>query len=453
MNRVFLACIAAISMLTFIPVSRVTAQSSAPSAQTMPAIELARRYTDLEHGFSLCPPANTTAERVTSPTQLISWTRRQAGTQFIQWTLAVQRVSEPKAVPDLKVYARAIQEKFPGYQAPQAGQAGTTAIIKVGQKDAFEVVGLAGNEKLKLWQKQVWVQTSPTDFLILAVSGPQDGKALLEAILTAVSQTLEFVDPKVIEAQAQTNLEKGKALLSTWSADSVSAVLSSQPRWFLITRDNVPAGCLVRSERMVKRAGVDGLETVSRVFMPGQGGEPAKIVTMNLFATPDQTGEQCELTVKPAGLDKNDTILRLEAWTKADGVLKYHVSDGGKDTSKQTKVPQGSHLTSAGMEIVTRMADLSKPGSYAFMVYNSGTNSFDTWQLSIIGPINTKIDGKEVACVKGTIQPTITAEAGQVLLDDKGNLLQLRAQWMSMDATTAQQALKIFPEARGLLQE
>jgi len=73
--------------------------------------------------------------------------------------------------------------------------------------------------------------------------------------------------------------------------------------------------------------------------------------------------------------------------------------------------------------------------------------------LSIIGPGKVTLDGKEVPCVRGTIQPTITAEAGQVLLDDKGNLIQLRAQWLSMDAATAQAAVKLFPEARGLLQE
>ena len=196
MRRTFLAYIAAALAAAVIPALRANAQQSAPAAtqsaqatqpasavaQSAPAIELGRRYTDLQHGVSLCPPADTTAEKIISPVQLISWVKKPAGTQAIQWTLAVQHVSEPGVVIDLKAYAAAAQAKYPDYKAPEGGHAGQVAIIKVGQKGAFEIFGTAGNAKLKLWQKQVWVQTSPTDFLILVISGPPDGKAMLEAL-------------------------------------------------------------------------------------------------------------------------------------------------------------------------------------------------------------------------------------------------------------------------------
>lgn len=415
------------------------AQASAPK------VILAQRYTDLEHGFSLCPPADTTAEKRTSPAQpqLITWTKRDAATAAIHWTLAVQKGTEAAPIKDLKAYAEAAANKMTAQRLLKDAKA---SLVQVAKKDAFEITALTADGKF--WQKQVWVQGHGGAFLILIMTGPPDGKITLEPMLSAVLETLEIIDVKALQSQTQSNLEAGKRNLITWSDGRIASVLARQPQWFIITNNDKPVGCLVRREAMAEHGGTHGLEIKTRLLT--KNGQGATLSSLELFTAADQSYERYEITTSPLGSEK---VLQLEQWTKKNDLLVHHVSQGGKDSKHQTKTPSGTYLSAAGLEIVTRMVELDKPATYAFQVYNSSYNGFDTWQLGIVGPTKARIGGKEIPCIRATMQPTLKAEPGELLLDEKGNVLKLRAAWLNMEAAAAEAAEKLFPEAKDLAKE
>ena len=434
---------------TAIIVAAILSAASICAAADEPAIELAPRYTDNRHGFSLCPPAGTERAREISPVRLVTWRNRDEKTKAIVWTLTVMRAIESKKQIDLNAYAKELAADL---RAKENFQVETAEVIKLAGKDAIDLSGMTVGQ-FRVWMRQTWVEAEPGRFIIVKLTGPAGMKDELNAICKSVLPTLEIIDPKVAQVQREENLARGRALLASLTDDKLAAVIRTQPQWVLFRNKN---GYFAFSKMVESRAERNGGKgSMVKEWLWVGLAEPPTVIKQVMFATADRRSEHWSYSVFK-GVGGRLVLSRTMERDKDDGFIirMSSVAPGRKPSVRKTKIPPGNvpvYLPQAMFGLIERLVDLSKPDAYAFAIYNVEANGFDMRTFTVVGPEKIEVDGRKVDAIRCTDRHAEDKDVLTVWLDAKGLRIQAGNETTTIMAVTRDELLKHFPKAESIV--
>ncbi len=381
------------------------------------------RYIDRLVGFSLCPPTDTDRIWQTSSRRLIGWTRRDKKTDAVRWSLEVLRTKHEPSDLLLSEYAKAV-----AVELTRAGnfKVESTQISVVAGKPAMHFRG-TWSAAFELWQRQTWVRINPGEHLVLNISGAPAAKAEMDAVLTAVLDSLTLFDPKVAITEYRRNLAQGTAALEKLSAEKLQTIISNQPYYCTIKLKDKIIGFIRLTESMTKQSDALGLNVVSSgvLVLPDT---PMQMTRKTLFATPDRNLEQWR-QVSVQGKGKTASVEIQETIKKDNWLLVQVNRPGVRRESWKCEVPEtirSAYLPEAFGVMLPRLLDCSKAETYAFAVYNPENNDFDMRTVHVVGPETIRMDEKDVKAIRLTDQMSQQAPTADLWVDEKGMILRMQ---------------------------
>ncbi|MDY7011065.1 MAG: hypothetical protein SVV80_09990 [Planctomycetota bacterium] len=393
--------------------------TTAPSG----SVKLGPRYTDRLVGFSLCPPTDTDRIRQTSTRRLVGWARRDTQTDAVRWSLEVLRTKHKPTDLLLSEYAQAI--------AAELSRTGnfkveSTQISVVAGKPAMHFSG-TWTAAFELWQRQTWVRTKPGEHLVLNISGAPTARAEMDAVITAVLDSLTLFDPKIATAEYKQNLAQGSAVLENMSVAKLQTIISRHPYYCLIKLKGKIIGFIQLTESITKQQDTQGLNVVSSgaLILPDT---PMQLTYKTLFAAPDRNFEQWK-QVSIQGRGKTASVEIRDA-IKKDTMLLVQVNRPGVHRqSWKCEVPEtirSAYLPEAFSATLPRLLDRSKAETYAFAVYNPEKNDFDMRTVRVVGTETIRIGAKSVKATHLTNQMSQQAPTANLWVDEKGMILRMQ---------------------------
>lgn len=385
-----------------------------------PTVKLGIRYTDELRGFSLRPPADVERVREASPHRLAGWIRRDQKAATVRWSLEVLRIRQQPTKLPLAEYAKTVAAKL---AQSDNFKVRSTRIGTVAGKPAMHFRG-AWSGALKLWRRQSWVQTEPGVYLVLNISGPETDQAEMDAVLTAVANSLKLFDPKAALAERRENLKRGKAIIKGLSDKRLAALTVSTAQYFTISVSGKSVGFLRITESIITRGGATGLRVVRGGSLKSPGA-PKQLVREELFATADRKAEQWQrLEEIPSGISIQDAIKQGQL------LLVQTVLPGKPRESHKKELPgpiREAYLPQALGAVVARLVDRTKPGGWAFAVYSPARQSFEMRTVRVVGPDLISLGGRKVLATRLTDQMASDAPIASLWVNEKGRILRMRA--------------------------
>jgi hypothetical protein len=420
--------------------------AEAPKSEpTTRGAALDKRYIDPLNGFSLRPPADTDRRREYSPTIIVTWSKRDEKTGAIAWSLTVQKATESNRHIELKAYAEALKRKLSATYKIESVDLGVLA-----GKAAIHLRGLAGADA-RLYQRQAWVMARAGEFLVFAITGPQDAKDQLEKVFDAVMETLQLTDPRKAVEESKENVARGKEVLAGVKDKQLAAAVAAEPQWFLLQLKNEDVGFMVQKEVAAKCDGENGYEVRCWVVMQLAKDKP-RVLRRMMFTTPDRTFEKWTEKLE-IGAGRDGAVV-LEEGLKQMEMIVCNITADGKSTPHKKQAPQEFYLPKVMGVLLPRLLDLSKPTAYAFAAYNGMANNFDMRTFAVVGPETITLGGKKTEAIKASDQSAADAEAATVWLDAKGMLLRMTTpDGLLMEAAPKSLVLQRHAKAEELTRE
>lgn len=418
-----------------------------PPAASQPAgLELGSPYVDLFHGFGLTPPAG--AERSTDriAAQLVSWRFRDAKTNAILWTLAVGKIVNKEAPDDLDAYAKSLAAAL---KEKENFQLAASQVHEIAGHPAVDFKGHTEGGKVQWWQRQVQIQSSKGEFVLLRMTGPVDAAESMDATMTAVLATVKIINPKEALAQREKNLKAGAEFLKTVTPEKLKAAVQAEPRYGL----SRCKGELNSGEVTIQTTAQDqarSIEVRRDVFYVPPGKEIVHAI-VKMSASADRASGSCRQQVQSQDRDRfkftqSDWKIQGEKTPATEPVMT--------DTATKTIPPKirGCYLPIAFLNILPQLLDLKKSATYGFAIYTPRLSAFDVYTVTVVGAAKIKIDDKDVQACQIDIQPAEDAPQIQEFLDEKGRVLRVVADGgIVADAVDKETFLKAYPKAVDLI--
>ena len=409
-------------------------------------VVLSKRYAAPLEGFSLRPPAGTGRVKQPSPSLLVSWSKRDAKSGAIAWTLSVQRAIESKTDIELGPYSNALAEKL---RNQENFRIDSLNILPVAGKGAIHLVGQTGGI-IQSWQRQVWILTEPGRFLIISITGPVGLKDQLNAICEAVLGTVELNDPQAALAARKENIARGEEFLAALTTKKLQAAICNEPLWYLFNMNGKYVGFMKVTESVEDRSNARGLAVVQHVMMQ-LPDDKLRLLKREEFATADRSVEFWK-EWSQIGEGPGAQWMREEGLKQAKLVVCSISGPTGERTNKKP-VPVGIYLPRALGKLLGRLVNLSVPSVHAFAIYNTAANSFDMRTFSVIGPDKIALGDRQVDCVQVTDQLAADTESVQLWLDARGVLLRMQSpQGLTMEKASYPKILRRFYAAESYIE-
>ncbi len=407
------------------PAEKVATTTTAPGSgeHSRTATESSLRYTDRLVGFSLCPPADTERIMQTSARRLVGWTRRDEQTKAVRWSLEVLRTKHKPTKLSLSEYAKTVTAEL---SRTSNFKVKSTRTSIVAGKPAIHFSG-TWSGAFELWRRQTWVRIKPGEHIVLNISGDPNGKDEMDAVMTKVLASLKLFDPKIAAAEYKKNLTRGASALKKLSIRKLQTIINKKPFYFTIKLKGKIIGFVKLTESITKRSDAQGLNVVSSgaLILPDT---PAQLTWKELFTTPDRTFEQWK-QVSVQGKGKTAAREIQEAIRKDNWMLvQLHRSGRPKRNWKQElpKTLQTAYLPEALSTLLPRLLDRSKPGAYAFAVYNPDKNDFDMRTVQVVKTETIRIGSRNVKATRMTDQMSRQSPIVNLWVDEKGLLLRMQ---------------------------
>lgn len=428
------------------------AAASRPTARAASDTELGRRYVDAMRGYSLCPPVDVDRRRDAAGTVTTTWSRRDANSSAILWSISAQTARNESNFVDIQTYSQALAKRI----AYSNFEILSNEIGKVAGADAIHFCGVTQG---KLYQHQTWILPHPKQFLILTITGPQDIKPQLESIFSAVLASVQLIDPEKAREETSQNVERGNSVLDSLQNRHFHAAVSPEPRWFLLQMKSKSGnyedvGFLVQTEGASRRDGAEGFEVQNWLSLKLPGDKP-RILRRWMFATPDRNFEHWDEVLK-IGIDKDAVIMREEGIKQAQVLLCTVWDENGPQAKRRkvTELMQKFYLPKMTGAMLPCMLDLTRPAAYTFAAYNSQTNDFDLRTITVGKPETITVNRMQTEATTATDQSSADVEAANLWLDSKGRLLRMTtSDGLLMELSTKEVVLQRNPGADIILPE
>ncbi len=419
-----------------------TASSSVAIAQT---VELGKRYIDPAHGFSLRPPLDTVRRRGFSTARLVSWSRQEAKTGAILWTLSVRQVTTKNKSTDLKKYSRELETRL---TREKKFRVESVKIVPVAGKGAINVKGITGG-LIHLWERQVWILAEPGRFLIFVMAGPADASERLDKICSQILATVTLTDPKTAREELAQNLRRGQELLASLNDNKLSKAVTKEPQWFLLTHKGKDVGFMHVAELWGRLERMEGV-TIKTCVMLQMPKDKRRVLRRSLFSTARGNLERWREHLFVGG--GPGAVSTTEEGLKKADMIVCNITQGANSRTRKKKVPKSVYLPRAIGWQMFRLVDLTKPAKYAFASYASLENNFDMRTFAVIGTEKIATVRGEVQAVRATDQAAANAEPATLWLGPDGKLLRMKsADGLVMNASARGAVLRRYPKAEAVV--
>ncbi|MBL7133079.1 MAG: hypothetical protein ISS78_03190 [Phycisphaerae bacterium] len=428
-----------------LPVVLVSLSVVSSPSHAAQAVELGKRYIDPAHGFSLRPPLDTVRRRGFSTARLVSWSRQEAKTGAILWTLSVRQVTTKDKQADLKKYSRELETRL---TREKKFRVESVRIVPLAGKGAIDVKGITAGP-IRLWERQVWILPEPGRFLIFAMAGPTDASKRLDKICSQILATVTLTDPKAAREQLAQNLARGRELLASLNDNKLSKAVTKEPQWFLLTHKGKDVGFMHVAESWGRLERMEGV-TVKTCVMLQMPKDKRRVLRRSLFSTArgnfERWREHLLVGGGPAAVGTTEEGLK-----KADMIV-CGITRGGNSSTRKKKVPKSIYLPRAIGWQMFRLVDLTKPARYAFASYASLENNFDMRTFAVIGTEKIATVRGEVQAVRATDQAAANTEPATLWLSPDGKLLRMKsADGLVMNASARGAVLRRYPKAKAVV--
>ena len=432
----------AVAAMTAGPVA--SADEAPADAPETSDVRLGPRHVDYREGFALRRPSGSERLGGAAANRLAGWRVRDEGTGAVAWQMSVLH-ADGAANVNLKSYAKLLAARL---HQREAFKIDSHKVVKVGDLDAMDLVGVTTGPR-RFWQRQVWLQTAPTRFIILKFTGPAGWGEKLATVSDAIVASFERIDPKAALAERRRRLANGRALVATLTDAHMARALRDKPAWFLFRRGDRTVGFTKIAERRARRENVDGMEVrIWSLVNRAEPGKPRRAETARrvLFASADGRNERWS---QSASLG---TKAAVEEGVKDGHVITCHQSiPDARERTRTRTVPEGNrpiYLTRVAVHLLPRLVDLARPEDMAFAIYNSPANGFDMYSFSVDGAEEIAVGGKKVKAFRCAIQPAADAEPMPLWVDADGHALRLETpDGIIMEAADEDAVRKHFPNA------
>ncbi|MCK4625295.1 MAG: hypothetical protein KAV00_08300, partial [Phycisphaerae bacterium] len=369
------------------------------------------------------PPADTERIMQTSARRLVGWTRRDEQTKAVRWSLEVLRTKHKPTKLPLSKYAKTVAAEL---SRTSNFKVKSTRTSIVAGKPAIHFSG-TWSGAFELWRRQTWVRIKPGEHIILNISGDPNGKDEMDAVMTKVLGSLKLFDPKIAAAEYKQNLARGASALKKLSIRKLQTIINKKPCYCTIKLKGKIIGFVKLTESITKRSNAQGLNVVSSgaLILPET---PAQLTWKELFTTPDRNFEQWK-QVSVQGKGKTAAREIQEAIRKDNWMLvQLHRSGRPKRNWKQElpKTLHAAYLPEALSNLLPRLLDRSKPGTYAFAVYNPGKNDFDMRTVQVVKTETIRMGPKNFKATRMTDQMSRQSPIVNLWVDEKGLLLRMQ---------------------------
>ena len=444
-------------------VALVFCAATAPLSAQEQAAQLGRRYHDPLHGFTIRPPLAAERQMAASPTRLVSWQVRDAGTGAIAWTLTVQQVfenrvgvgatAEKEGAFDIQAFAKALKARLAegGTFDPKSVEVGA-----LGRHDAIHIAGQTLGT-LQFWQRQMWVYTGENRFLVFTVSGPLGARQQLEKTAAAILETVEITDIKGYIQQRQLSLERGQKLLAGLTGQKLAAALAPSPQWFTLHYQGKLVGWMIQTEGRGRFEGHDGfrIRSAAMINFPDL---PVRWMARDLFS--DASGELdrwLDFTQVGEGRARQEQL--EDGLKRKNAILVDFVVDGKRRSGKPFTPSADAdplYLPKVHEAIVYRLVDRKAQlrEGYLFASYNPMYSRFDAHLITVDGVERITVDGRSYAATRMSDQKHYDVDPSTIWVDEDGLLLRMQSQDdFVIERSSEQAVLKRYPEARKMIDQ
>lgn len=416
--------------------------------RTQPAeAELAARYVDVAHGFSLRPPGQTERRRETSATSIVQWSRRDSDSGAIVWTIGVVQARQTAGFSDINVFAQGLAAKL---QSADQLRVEASQIIQAAGRPAIDLHGRTTG-KLLLWKRQAWILAEPNRFLILAISGAPDFREEMNRVFQAVLDSMEIVDLQNAAHLRQENLARGALLLESLTIQKLQSVIQPRPQWLLLELKGKSVGFMRIEEAATERDGQKGVQ-VQHFTLLELPGDQRRVVRQTMFSTADRKTDQwsTRATVGQGG-HAQETMME----GRRDGAsIQCTVTEGGAARTFSKPLPEKVYLPQALGVLLPRLLDMSKIEPVAFAGYAPTANAFDIRTVTVQGSDEITDGSRKVQAVLLTDQPAADVEASSTWVDPTGKILRIQTpDGLLMSPATREAVLRRFKDADKLTKE
>lgn len=428
-----------LASLAGIACAQAPATTSAPASApaTSPADSLGPKYIDVQNGFALRMPPGVERQRQSGSAALVRFVQRGLK-DAIEWTITVQQATEPEKIDNLKAYSGKVLDRL----KVESAEKEDVTLGTVAGKDAFDIRGQHVLGKATVWQRQVWIQRKPQEFLILIITGPKGNKAQLEDMMSSVLKTVELIDPETYKKQREANLKAGAEFLKSLTAEKIAAAIRTETAWSLIKYKGKNTGFSYTNQSKTKQDDADGFETVTVNY--------SSLGKMKVAAFSATARLNDEKTLYDADYDSGKGRIELK---KSGAQLAWKAIGEGSEKSGTSDVPNEGYLTTLTQELLPRLINLKKNASYSFLSYSLAKQLFQTVTFAVEGPANINKNGKTIPCIHATLQLSVTEEPGDMYLDDAGNILLYVIPNGTIEPATQEEVIKAFPKAKDLIKD
>ncbi len=420
-------------------------------------VQLAKRYHDPLHGFSLRPPAGADKQVTASATRLVSWQVRDKQSGAIAWSLTVQQlVPKAQAGPiQVEQFAKGLKRRLDQSNTFELQDLSTGAHAG---RDAMFIVGQTAGVQ-KFWQRQLWLLAENDRFLVFTLSGPAGLKDNLAGFASRIFQTIQVSDPKTYIKMRRENMLRGQKLLEEIDAKTLAGALSPKPLWFLLEYKGQTVGWMYQTESTGQFEGNKGfsVRSYAMVQLPDQ---PVRVMRRVLFSTADGEIDRWNDYLEVG--EGKDRIAQAEDGLKRKDLILIDISQGetsrssssrGKTRSMKKRISDQAlaiYLPKVHEAIIYRLIDSKSPGyvGYVFGPYNRQYGRFDMRTIAVVGTERIEIAGRDVTATRISDQKHYDVDPSTVWVDDKGHVLRITNE----DGLVIEQAdrptvLQTFPRA------
>ncbi len=416
-------------------------------AQPVPAP--AEEYRNWDEGVSLQAPSGGQRILEPSPTRLVGWRRVDPMTGEEQWRFNVIRIAHTEPVTDLSAYAAHRMDDIRGEDPNEVFRFAPVQYRTLNERAAFELQ-VESTDKVKTWQRMLWVQMDPRRFLVFSLAGPPARQDDLNRLLDSILKTVSVHDPAAWRADRKGNLQRGEQWLEQMTQERLVQALDREPRWLLVRRGDKPVGFQVVRERPHEQAGRAGVEVESwAMFRPS--AEEVQLVHRELFTTADRVLEVWRDRLQTGDGDAAVTVWeRGMAANAAQVVVDLHIA--GRPSTIRADVPPEHYLPRALAALLPRLVDLQAPTTYGFAFYNTETNETDYRTVTVHPAEEKAFDGRVRVVHRLLDQMRSDTPPITLWVDAQGRLLRMEnAAGLVMAPAEREEVLRHFPNAEAVI--
>jgi len=430
------------------------AQAPTPNAASQPAapepVALADQpYVDASFGFSIRPFRDCTVVRhkrmdSDGDVELAQFSQPQRG-----WIMTIRLARTSRMFnPDdlLSGLAEKLTAQYPEMKILAKDK------LRLAGRDAVRLAATVPLGSTLWFRQQTAIFYRQNEFFVIVLNVPAADRDVAEKLFAEITRSFEIIRSEMTQELLQQALARGTELLRSIAQDRKLGARLVHEHYLRILVDGKDSGYLWLREMRLAVDRRDGVGLRQEGWLFDADGNVRRQLT-EMFLSDDMTAERWNTTVdviSPArGTSPARKLTTLEQGVRDGDKLLVAFSRSPNSTEMSDKVVEipESYAPGAVFTLFPRIADLGRPGLYAFVSFNSERQGLVLRTLRIVeGRQNLTIDGRRISATRIEDSEGLIPPVSEIYVDDAGQLARIVAGNIEMLATTLEKLRPLYAQ-------